>query len=407
MIELLKKHPIEIFFGLCFSFFTCFGQTFLIAQFLPSLRELASLTVSEMSFTYSLATFLTSFGLSRIGRLIDTFDIKKLSLCILLGLASGLIILNFSYHYLILGLSFFLIRFFGQISLGLISQASLSKIFGRVRGKVLALTGLGRSIGEGLLPPVIIYIIVNFQWRYAIFSELLLMILVLLPVIILCIPKISKTPLYEENQLIHSKLADSEKLTEGTWQEFFKSPRLFILCLFNSYLPFTVTGLFFQQEFLGEWKDWAPQLFGNGFVFYSFFYVSGNFIWGHLIDKYTSSKMHFFMFYPFIITMGFLLFGSGKIACFAYMGSLGFSVSTMAMMRQTYWAENFSYSILGSLKSKDATVTVVGTSISPIIFSSVTSMNIPISYTISILFGVSILISFLFLLHHILYNIAR
>ena len=78
MIEVLKKHKNFIFFAFVVSFFSGFGQTYLLALFNQRLVHNLQISTLTLGKTYSLATFIAALFLPFIGGMIDRVDPRKL-----------------------------------------------------------------------------------------------------------------------------------------------------------------------------------------------------------------------------------------------------------------------------------------------------------------------------------------
>ena len=60
-------------------------------------------------------------------------------------------------NYLHLIFAIFFLRLFGQGLMSHTSSTAMAKIFSKNRGKALAISWLGLSLGEGILPGLVIY----------------------------------------------------------------------------------------------------------------------------------------------------------------------------------------------------------------------------------------------------------
>ena len=86
--------------------------------------------------------------------------------------------------YIHLVLAIFFLRLFGQGLMSHTSSTSMAKIFDKNRGKALAISWLGLSFGEGVLPALTIYLLNVIFWKkiWLVISGFL--ILIVLPLII-------------------------------------------------------------------------------------------------------------------------------------------------------------------------------------------------------------------------------
>src|SRR6056297_1154406 len=88
----LKSNPKEAVFGLLLTFFSAFGQTFLISLYVPSILETFDLTKTAFGSVYAIATVSASILLIRFGPGIDRKRVRPFTLVAvsLLGLSAVL-----------------------------------------------------------------------------------------------------------------------------------------------------------------------------------------------------------------------------------------------------------------------------------------------------------------------------
>ncbi len=365
MLALVKKHfPL---FLLCFScmFFLGFGQTFFVSQYIYFIREDLGLSRSEISLIYSLATFIASFNLPFLGRMLDKFSQRKFFITTSLLLCMGLVTLSISKHYLILFIGFYLLRGFGQVPLSLMATTIISRNFGKHRGKFLTISGMGRPVGEGIIPVIAIALIGAIGWRSSLLGFTALFLVLMLPLGLALLSFIPKKPLYPENEKVHQI---NENVT-WTWGHAWKEKWPIFIMLTNSLLPFIVTGLFFQQDAIATFKGWDLSVMSYSFIALSIANICGNFLWGPLIDKITAIRVLPIGLVPLAIGILALAQIESEYAALIYMSCIGLSVGATGLVRNSLWAEIYGVKHLGAIKGLDSNVLVVGTAFAPIIYA--------------------------------------
>lgn len=92
-LSLLRQAPRPLAFGALHSFGSSFGQTFLVALFVPFIG--ASLAINETEFAniYAGITIASALCLPFIGRLIDRIDMLRYSLATMVLLTIGCLLL--------------------------------------------------------------------------------------------------------------------------------------------------------------------------------------------------------------------------------------------------------------------------------------------------------------------------
>jgi len=128
------------------------GQTFLVSQFIPSMRETFGWSQTGIAGIYSAATLVSALLLPLMGILLDRLHLTKFTLSAGLLLALGCMFLSFSQGLVTVFIGFLLIRNLGQGTLSLISTTMMAKIFGSERGKALGIANIGYPLSEAIFP---------------------------------------------------------------------------------------------------------------------------------------------------------------------------------------------------------------------------------------------------------------
>ncbi len=366
MFSIIKRHwPLLL---PCFLIYLLagLGQTFLFAQFTPYFEQDYGLSKTGIGLIYSLATLIASFNLPSIGKLYDKAHLNHFSIFVASMASIGMLILGFAPpHVFFLFLGLYLVRGFCQVVLPLLASNILGQMFGKMRGKAIAASSLGMSLSEGLLPSAAIVLIASLGYRktFIVFSGILFLAIIFISIFLLS--KVPKTPLYFENEeklnQVKFSISDGEKF----W--FLKQKWPFVLMLVGSFIPFTVTGLFFHQSVILSLQNWSTDQIKMAFLFFSLFHILGNFFWGHIIDRFQAKTIFpLGTVLPFFSILSLIILPSswGPIP---YMATMGISVGFMGMMRGTLWAELFEHQFIGRIRGVDGLFLVLGTLI-PAIF---------------------------------------
>jgi MFS family permease len=352
-------------------FFSAVGQTFMVAQYLPHIQTSLNISATKISYLYSLATFLASFSLSYLGYLLDRVPLRYFAYIAALLLASSQVILGLTNNLIVLFIGFVILRAFGQMTPSLISTTIIARTFGKHRGKALSIIGPGRSIGEGVLPGVVISLILYLGWRGAYFTMAALTFITLIISIFLLHRHIPKSSLYQEREVADNSLRQSY-----SFKTIMTVPRILGVMFTNAILPFILTGLFFHQERLLEFKEWQVGIIATSFIAYSLSNILGIFLWGALIDKKSSLYLQKFSLIPLFLALLVLYQMSGSGTSYLYFALLGLGTSFSSMIRNSFWAEVHGTESLGQIKGVDSMFLVIGTSLSPVVFSTLFDFGI-------------------------------
>ena len=131
------------------------GQTVLMALFNASIRESLGLSIQQVSAAYTIGTILASFPLPVVGRVADIIGLRRTVTGVVVGFIASLLLLREATGVVTLGGCFFLVRFLGQGSLGMLCGHTISMWFERRLGfahSMLAVAGFAAASAIAPIP---------------------------------------------------------------------------------------------------------------------------------------------------------------------------------------------------------------------------------------------------------------
>lgn len=401
MVQLFKRHTNIFLYGLIVTFFSGMSQTFLISLFNQDIQSEFSLSRTQISSLYSAATLIASFALPFLGRLIDKNGPLKMSIVFALCTSIGFIIIGSAQNSIFVFLGYLVIRGFGQAAFPLVGITAINRSFGKFRGKALGIITIGRSVGEGLLPIILTSIIAFGGWRFGFYSLGISLIIIFCPTTFLLIRNFTPhPPLYQENQAIQN----NHNLDNNQLKDIYRDKRIYLLLFTNVFLAFILTGIFFQQPTILNFKNWDASIWAQGFSFYAITQLAFSIIFGHLVDKFSARTLLPLILIPLLIGMFPLMYWSSPLACFLFLSLAGASIGTSVNVRSAFFAEVYGTKHLGTIKSIDATFVVIATSIAPVLFAYILDLNVPLDIFLLGLTGQIILGIILFAICSIIYR---
>ena len=165
MLALIRQEWRLLLFGFLMTFWSSPGQTFLISLFSGEIRAEMGLSDGEFAGIYSLATLASAVVVIWSGALADRIDLKKLSLFVVCGLAIGCGMMAFSDTVVLLLISLFLLRQFGQALMFIISSTAMVRYLDENKGKANALAGMGYTVAEAVMPGLLVALLLWVGWR--------------------------------------------------------------------------------------------------------------------------------------------------------------------------------------------------------------------------------------------------
>ena len=362
MFNFIYKNLNLLFFGFLIAFASGFGQTFFISLFSQDFRDTFELTNTEFGSLYSIATVLSAITIIWAGKLIDTVSLRKYTLAIILGLSITCLMASFVFNVFFLFLVIYFLRLFGQGLMGHTSRTTMARYFNTNRGKALAISGFGFSVGEIIYPAAVVFLLLTIGWRLTWFSSSIF-ILIFFGIFFYFIFKINNFK--KENN-------GSEKidLSELSWRrrDVLKDFKFYMYLPLSLLMSFTVTGFLFHQVYIAEIKSWTLINLAQGFIFYAISGIIGSIISGILIDKLTGRKLIPIHLLPMLAIFIVMLFSDHVYVLYLYMAGLGLSNGFTENISNSLWAEMYGVKNLGSIKAMLTFFGIMASASSPFLY---------------------------------------
>ena len=299
IIDTIKSNFKIIFFGFVFLFASSVGQSFFIGLFNSEIRNELNITHSEFGSIYGIATLCSSLLLIWIGKKIDDFKLVHYSIFVIVLLAFSSLFFSYVNGIIFLFCGIFLLRLSGQGLMSHTSTTAISRYFEKRRGKALSIVFLGMSLGEFILPVLIVYLLSFIYWR-ELWIQISIVVLLILPFI--CLFTVRDITIQSREKDEESKKDESSLIKSWTRKEVLKDFKFYTIlpCLLAS--PFVITGIVINQSFITESKNWGEYTLAKSFMSYAILTVITLFLSGFLVDKFTSRKLLFFFNLIFCLT---------------------------------------------------------------------------------------------------------
>ena len=353
--------PKLLIYGFLIIFFASYGQTFFISLFNDDIKNLYSLTDGQFGLVYALSTTLSSLLLINFAKLIDFIDLRIYSFLVTLGLFISCLAFyflppNIIYLFLII----FALRFFGQGAMNHAGITTMTRYFGKDRGKAISVGNLGGMLGVMFLPFLVVYLnhYFNFKQIWLLCS---LSLLVFLPLLYFTLNNQSS----RQKKFKESINDDSQKWTTI---DVIKNKKFLIYLPLSTAFSFIGTGLMFHQIFIFSQKGWTIEMLGTGFIFFGGFSIFGLLLGGPLIDLLNPKKAILFVLCPIFFGLLILIWLDSYFFLLLYMSFFGFNLGITAPFIGSLWAELFGLESLGTVKALFHAIGVLASALSPVIF---------------------------------------
>ena len=386
MFNFIYKNIHLLSFGFLIAFSSGFGQTFFISLFSNDFRETFKLSNTEFGSIYSIATVLSAITIIWAGKLIDTINLKKYTLTIVFGMAMTCLMASLVFNIFFLFLTIYFLRLFGQGLMGHTSRTTMARYFNTNRGKALAISAFGFSVGEMVYPIVIVFLILTIGWRLTWLSSSIFIFFIL--------GLIFYYLLRDNNFKIENNFNSEIEFQQVSWRrrDVLKDAKFYIYLPLTLLMSFIVTGFLFHQLFIADIRSWNVINLAQSFIFFAISGIIGSVISGLLVDKFSGRKLIPFHLIPIAIILVSLLLTNHIFILYVYMAGLGFSNGLTENVSNSLWAELYGVKNLGSIKALLTFFGVLASASSPFLFGIILDQ----SNSINILIYLSLILIIIF-----------
>ena len=392
--QFVKNNFRFLLFGFILTFCSSFGQTFFIGIFNPFIRQDLNLSHSEFGLIYSLATLLSSFSLIWIGKKIDDFKIIYFSIFVCLFLAFATFFLTLVTNIILLFFAIYFLRLSGQGLMTHTASTSMAKFFDLNRGKALSISWLGLVMGEGFLPYLIIFIMKFYSWKIVWLGISIFILCLVIPFIFFNL----KNYIDGTTEKSGVKAEVNYEIKNWTRSEVLRDLKFY--CLLPAVLApgFLTTGIFINQSYIFESKNWSMLFLAQGFTMYAAFSVVALAVSGFLIDRFSAIKVLPFYLVPTMSAYLLVIFSSWTFTPMAMMMLIAMTNGTSAVLLTSTWSEIYGTKHLGGIRSITVSFFVFSTAIAPALFGYLIDHQFSINQIFTMMLGYLVFANLLLLL---------
>jgi len=355
-LAFVRKERRLLTFAISFTFFSSFGQTFLLSLFVPYFLSSFELSNASFGTLYSLATLTGALVLPYLGQWIDRIPLRNYSMYVATGLLTAAILMSISWHVMMLFIALIFLRLAGQGLSNHTAQATMARVYDRDRGKALSISALGFPVGEAILPSLIAFMMVYMHWRTVWGFVAALIAFVFIPILWALIKNESTTV---------EKSEDEVGTTKENYLKILRDYRTFYTIPAILMPPFWVTGLFLYQVSAAGDMGWNAAVIASAFIAFAISRIISGLVSGPMIDRFSAQTLFPFLLIPMMIGLVFAIFFSGIWTAFVYMGLVGVTLGLSSTFKSSLWAELYGTKMIGTVQSLFASIMVFSTALSP------------------------------------------
>ncbi|HET8727260.1 MAG TPA: MFS transporter [Alphaproteobacteria bacterium] len=330
--------------GFLLTFFSSFGQTYFISLSAGDIRREYALSHGEFGTLYMAATLASALTLMRLGQAVDRYAAQRVAVVVVPMLALAAASMALSRHVVLLFVTLYLLRLFGQGMMTHTAFTAVGRWFSAQRGRAVSIVTLGMNAGEALFPLVFVALAASVGWRDAWLAAAGALMLVALPAIASLIA-VERLPRASD------PVAVAPEPRDWTRAEVLRDPVFYLVILGVMPLAFIGNAIFFHQVHLVELRGWSLEIFASSFVLMASTTFVFALVSGHLVDRFSARAL--LPFYLLPLGLGCFLLGrvEAEWAAFAFMALFGLSNGFSLTLYGSLWPETYGVRHLGSIRA--------------------------------------------------------
>ena len=305
-----------------------------------------------------IATLASALTLSRLGQIVDRHSVRKVTLLIVPMLALAAVLMAFSRNVVLLTISIYLLRLFGQGMMTHNALTAMGRWFAAQRGRAVSLVALGQNVGEAVFPLIFVSAKSLIGWRNS-------WLLAAGALLLVALPAIAGLMRVERKPRSSDPIPRGSQARDWTRGEVLRDPIFYLLLLGVLAPGFIGTTIFFHQVYLVDLRGWSLEFFASAFVVMAAATMVFALICGQLIDRFSAVTLLPGFLLPLSAACLVLASFEGQWSAYVFMGLLGVSYGLASTLFGAVWPEVYGIRHLGSVRALIMSVGVFATAAGP------------------------------------------
>lgn len=345
--------------GALLSFLSSFGQTFFISIFGGEIRAAYGLSNGDWGLIYMVGTGASALVMVFSGGLADRFRVRQLGIAAVLLLGLSCMFMAVNSIAVLLPLTVFFLRFFGQGMTTHVATVAMARWFVATRGRALAVAAMGFMLGEATLPLLMVWLKLKIDW-HLIWVGCALFCLAMAPVLFRLL-RLERTP----------QSVAAQNHSTGLFGKHWTRADALRHPLFWAMTPAVMsfsgfgTAFWFHQVHFAEIKGWSHLSLVTVFPLGTVTLLASTILFGWAIDRVGAIRLLPFYLSPLIIAFVLHWYAPSLIWTAIAIMLMGVAGGGQSTLLNACWAEFFGTEHLGSIKSATMALMVLGSAIGP------------------------------------------
>jgi len=354
------------------------GQTLGVSIFNPSIQGALGISVSQLTGAYMIGTLVAAVPQPYIGSLMDRFGIRRVMTIAVLMLGLACVFTATIQSLWMLLFAFILLRMFGQGAISLLAGNIPAMWFQNRLGRVSGLMNIGWAGATAILPPVILWMIQQFGWRWAYALLGIAVWIVLLPILAVIFrnrpedvgQRLDGLPLSINPATPKVSILLDESISDQlsfTLKEAQRTPAYWIMFVYTTLWAMIATAIFFNLlpyfTSMGLTQTQAAATYTTLAIASAITQL----IAGTLADRTHLNWLFSLGVVCFIISVWMLVGADTPLRAHSYAIFMGLTQGFGGVVGGTLWARYYGREHLGKIRGSVFTAGVVGSSTGPFI----------------------------------------
>lgn len=357
------------FVGMIGIIATAPGQSFSVSLFFDHYIADFGLSRTSISGLYGLGTFTAALSLTWVGKRIDQYGNRIMSMVILTLFGMALLACSLINGPLAILLSFIAIRGLGQGSLGLVSSTAIAQWFQKRRGRVMGFALIGFALFQRFYLPAMQGYIDEHGWRAA---WILCggVVLVFMPISGLFLRDRPEDFGLEPDGETTSLTPGMDKVIEDNWtlREAMQTPIFWSFTFARMLSGAWGTGYIIHQISLFDELGHSAKVAAETYGLFALMAAGMMLLAGWLVDR-LQPKILIMLQMVGLLTVGVIaLIMTEAWMLYIYATAFGVAMGMGSVFDGTVWVNLYGRLNQGAIRGFVATALVAGTSIGPLVF---------------------------------------
>jgi MFS family permease len=343
------------------------GQSHNFSVFVGPVSADLGISSATIASAYGLATLVAALCLPYVGRLVDRFGPRRVSLVVVTGLGLACAVFGAAANFLWLVVGFGLLRFLGQGALMLNCANLVSQWFDKKRGFALGLMALGFAASMAVHPPLGEFLIAELGWRRAwIVLGLITWLLMLPPLLLLVVDRPEQVELRPDGDAAPEGGGEPAAIAGLTLAEALRTSTFYILSAGFFAVSMMVTALHFYQVTLLESRGVAREIAAFAFPVSAVVMVVMMPVVGRLFDRFKTRVVFAAALVVMAASLLAISVAVDPVTTALYAVLFGLTNAFNLTMFGYLWPRYFGRLHLGSVQGTGQMLTIIGASLGPL-----------------------------------------